>query len=61
MWWMGWSQIWEKVCQPSVLSLLDRDYNLLLNGSSRNLHLDLVGSSPSRSSVGGHIAFALDG
>ena len=35
--------------------------DLLLNGSSRNLDLDLVGGPPPGNSVGGHIAFALDG
>lgn len=35
--------------------------DLLFNGGSRNLDLDLVGGPPPGSSVGGHIAFALDG
>ena len=35
--------------------------DLLFNGSSRNLDLDLVGGPPPGSSVGDHIVFALDG
>lgn len=61
---MGWSRIWEGrwllVCR--FWSLLEyRQGDLLFNGSSRNLDLNLVGDPPPGSSVGGHIAFALDG
>lgn len=35
--------------------------DLLFNGSSWNLDLDLVGGPPPGNSVGGHITFALDG